>query len=122
MVPERVCKDAARVRVDVEPMVRAITNVVFNAVEAAGTGGRVRVTATMDRVRAVVTVEDSGPGVAPELAARMFDPFVTGKVRGVGLGLSVARKVTEAHGGTVTADRSPDLGGARFVLDFLREG
>jgi C4-dicarboxylate-specific signal transduction histidine kinase len=76
----------------------------------------------MDRVRAVVTVEDSGPGVAPELAARMFDPFVTGKVRGVGLGLSVARKVTEAHGGTVTADRSPDLGGARFVLDFLREG
>ena len=52
---------------------------------------------------------DSGPGPAPEVAARLFEPFVTGKPEGVGLGLAVARQVAEAHGGTIGWRRDGNL-------------
>jgi nitrogen-specific signal transduction histidine kinase len=50
-------------------------------------------------------VWDSGPGPAPEIAGRLFEPFVTGKPEGVGLGLAVARQVVEAHGGRIGWER-----------------
>jgi nitrogen-specific signal transduction histidine kinase len=48
-----------------------------------------------------MTVYDSGPGPSPEVAERLFEPFVTGKPEGVGLGLAVARQIAEAHGGCI---------------------
>lgn len=101
---------------DRDEMARALANLLRNAAEAAGRGGKVRVSATVEGGWYRVTVEDSGPGVADDLRARMFEPFVTGKVRGVGLGLAVARKAIEAHGGRIEAGRSVDLGGARFDI------
>jgi signal transduction histidine kinase len=77
-------------------------NVLTNAMEAAGPGGKVEM--TMDRApgqRVRIEIRDSGPGPSPEVAARLFEPFVTGKPEGVGLGLAVARQVAEAHGGTI---------------------
>src|SRR5262249_31585382 len=53
----------------------------------------------------VLEVWDTGPGPAPEVAERLFEPFVTGKPEGVGLGLAVARQVAEAHGGAITWTR-----------------
>ncbi len=47
----------------------------------------------------ILTVEDSGPGVPPEMADRLFEPFVTGRPEGTGLGLAIARELTDAHGG-----------------------
>jgi signal transduction histidine kinase len=84
-----------------------ILNVLGNAVEAAGPGGTVQVTLTEETRLAprppvvVMTVYDSGPGPSPEVAERLFEPFVTGKSEGVGLGLAVARQVAEAHGGCI---------------------
>jgi signal transduction histidine kinase len=77
-------------------------NVLTNAVEAAGPGGvvEVRLKQAGDG-RAVVEVLDSGPGPEAEVAGRLFEPFVTGKREGVGLGLAVARQVAEAHGGDI---------------------
>jgi signal transduction histidine kinase len=77
-------------------------NVVTNAVEAAGPDGWVQVAwgAGADH-RAYVEVRDSGPGPTPEVAQRLFEPFVTGKREGVGLGLAVAHQVAEAHGGSI---------------------
>jgi signal transduction histidine kinase len=69
----------------------------------------------------VFLVEDSGPGLAEAEADRVFQPFVTGKARGTGLGLFIARRVAEAHGGTLTAGRSDDLGGARFEARIPEE-
>jgi signal transduction histidine kinase len=82
-------------------------NVLGNAVEAAGPGGWVRVECGLEKSRSLIVVEviDSGPGPPAELAMRLFEPFVTGKREGVGLGLAVARQVAEGHGGTITWSR-----------------
>ena len=79
-----------------------LLNVLTNAVEAAGPGGRVEVCVGHADARGFVEVFDSGPGPPPDVAARLFEPFVTGKPEGVGLGLAVARQVAEAHGGAIT--------------------
>jgi signal transduction histidine kinase len=79
-----------------------ILNVIMNAIEAAGPGGWVEVRWGLDvDRRAFVEVRDSGPGPTPDVAGRLFEPFVTGKREGVGLGLAVARQVAEAHGGGI---------------------
>lgn len=89
-----------------------ILNVLGNAVEAAGPGGVVQVTLSDESRLAprqpavVLEVLDSGPGPKPEVADRMFEPFVTGKSEGVGLGLAVARQVAEAHGGNIRWSRN----------------
>ena len=95
-------------------LAQLILNVLGNAIEAAGPGGTVRVALGVEQPLGspvpvvVLEVLDSGPGPAPEVADRLFEPFVTGKPEGVGLGLAVARQVTEAHGGRIDWSRKGD--------------
>ena len=106
-----------------------VRNLLRNAWEAAGVAaGRVRVTtragswarlASRGRARGVgmtVRVEDNGPGVDEALADSLFDPFVTGRAEGHGMGLFVAWKAARDHGGHLTHGRSEVLGGAAFTL------
>jgi signal transduction histidine kinase len=91
---------------------QVISNVLGNAVEAAGPGGRVEVRLARDAaangagedgaVPLVLEIADSGPGPPAAIADRLFEPFVTGKPEGVGLGLAVARQVVEGMGGHIT--------------------
>jgi signal transduction histidine kinase len=76
-------------------------NLVGNAVDALGSSGEVSITVRRAGERIVVEVSDSGPGPPPEVASRLFEPFVTGKPEGIGLGLAVARHAAEAHGGGI---------------------
>jgi signal transduction histidine kinase len=81
------------------------------------------VSAYTERGQVLVTVEDSGPGISPEIIPRLFEPFVTGRKRegrraGTGLGLATARRILERHAGKIRADRSAELGGARFVVEL----
>jgi signal transduction histidine kinase len=90
-------------------------NLIGNAVEAAGPLGRVEIR-LQQAERCIIEVIDSGPGPPPEIHDRLFQPFVTGKRDGVGLGLAVARQVAEAHGGSITWQRS--AGGTCFRVEL----
>jgi signal transduction histidine kinase len=96
---------------------QAIGNLVVNAIEAAPEGvGRVQVTLERRGANACVRVEDNGPGVALEIADRLFDPFETTKPRGMGLGLPLAREVALRHGGGLSfVPATPH--GACFLLE-----
>ncbi|QJR16253.1 ATP-binding protein [Usitatibacter palustris] len=98
-----------------------LRNLLDNALRFAPDGGQVRVSVTVGGDRARVTVEDSGPGVAPDVGARIFDRFYRGpdgRGPGSGLGLSIASRVVELHGGSIAASRSPALGGLRIEISL----
>jgi len=101
---------------DPDQLLSLISNVLLNAVEATPAGGAVR-TAGWHRGDGIMewTVRDTGPGIAPAVADTLFTPFGTGKPAGTGLGLSVARRVAEAHGGSLAGANGP-AGGAVFTL------
>jgi signal transduction histidine kinase len=93
-----------------------LRNLVANAAEAVAAGGSIRLSAERadgDHVRIVVA--DSGPGIPPEGREKVFEPFVSGKPTGMGLGLAVSRAIAEAHGGTLE-NRSEAHGEFHFVL------
>ncbi len=81
----------------------AIANLIENAFQAAP-GGVVRLGSQAVDSKVVVSVEDNGPGVPPELLSRIFDPYFSTKSFGTGLGLAIARKAVEEHGGSVHAE------------------
>ena len=81
----------------------AIANLIENAFQAAP-GGRVRLASYGVDSKVVVSVDDDGPGVAPELLPKIFDPYFSTKTSGTGLGLAITRKAIEEHGGSVHAE------------------
>jgi signal transduction histidine kinase len=94
---------------------QVLFNLVDNALHAAGPGGEVRLSGHLDGERVELAIEDSGAGVAPEVRRRLFEPLITTKAKGIGLGLALVRRIVERHGGDVTY--SPREGkGARFVV------
>jgi len=118
---------ARRVTLDVDKIRRAVSNVAANARDAMGGEGRLRFSArlvagaTGSPERLELVLADDGPGVPEEIRDRVFEPFVTlGKKRGTGLGLAVARRFVEDHGGTlelVPPAGTPTAGAAfRFGL------
>jgi signal transduction histidine kinase len=98
--------DACSLSGDAGQLGQLVLNLLGNAIEAAGPGGRVEVRLRPGRLgsgsaSAMLEVFDSGPGPPLEIAERLFEPFVTGKLEGVGLGLAVSQQIAEAHGGRV---------------------
>ncbi|WP_455274851.1 PAS domain S-box protein [Rhizobium herbae] len=107
---------AELVMVDRIQIQQVLTNLMRNAVEAMKdtTPKELRVAiAPGDNREIILLVEDSGPGIAPDIAPDLFKPFTTSKAGGMGIGLSISKRIVEAHGGEMTVSESP-LGGARF--------
>jgi signal transduction histidine kinase len=114
-----------RARLDVDKLRRAVANVAANARDAMGGAGRLHLAARVETdageppaERLVLVLADEGPGVPEEIRERVFEPFVTlGKKRGTGLGLAVARRFVEDHGGSLDLlPTPPGARGARFRL------
>ncbi len=99
---------------------QALSNLIRNSVEACAASGRepaIRVRGEVDQLYVRVTIEDNGPGIPPESLNRIFQPFVTTKPQGTGLGLSVVLKVIVSHNGRITASNRAE-GGARFRIQL----
>ncbi len=94
---------------------QVIVNLVRNALDAmqGQGGGKLEVVTTIKNGMATVSVSDTGPGIDEQTAARLFQPFVTTKANGMGVGLSICRTIVEAHGGRIWTEPSP-AGGASF--------
>lgn len=118
---------------DAEPIQASLLNLMQNAVEACGPGGHVRVIVALLKDEAVsvpgtdgvshwicVDILDNGPGVNQELGSRIFEPFVTGKPEGVGLGLTLASQTAEDHGGALTFERVGEWTRFRFKIPAQR--
>jgi nitrogen fixation/metabolism regulation signal transduction histidine kinase len=109
----------AKIRGDSKRLRQVIHNLLKNAIEAleGRTDGRVRVSTHYvfnDETPSIeIDIEDNGGGFDPELVDRLFEPYVTSKVKGTGLGLAIVKKIIEEHGGIITAENAES--GARFT-------
>ncbi len=101
--------DVPEVEVDADQLKRVLLNVINNALEAmAETGGELRLRTAREGDGVAIRVDDDGPGV--EDVERIFEPHYTTKVKGLGLGLAIARQIVEEHGGTIRAESVPGSG------------
>lgn len=111
---------------DRERIEQVLTNLVSNAFKYSPSGGEVSLELTTDERGALVSVRDSGIGIRPEELPHIFEPFRRSsdarRIRGTGLGLSVARRLVEAHGGTLDVVSEPDAGSTFRVHLPLGDG
>jgi signal transduction histidine kinase len=96
---------------DVHQLHHLFVNVVLNAVQAMErTGGHLRLEARRGEDRVEIAVVDDGPGIPHSIAERLFQPFASSRAQGFGLGLFSAKRIAEAHGGTIAALSNPEGG------------
>lgn len=104
-----------------EPLRRAVSNLLRNAVEASAGAGAIELRCTpLGRNGAELRIIDHGPGVPPDIRVRLFQPYVTGKDGGTGLGLALVQQTIEAHGGRIWHEETAG-GGATFVLTLPKQ-
>jgi signal transduction histidine kinase len=109
-VPENVVVAFHRQRIQ-----RVLINLLINALEVMPSGGLIRISAILLADQVLIKVRDTGPGIAREIQARLFQPFATaGKARGLGLGLAFSREAVTDHGGEIWAESS--LKGTCFAV------
>ncbi|HEV8494708.1 MAG TPA: ATP-binding protein [Candidatus Angelobacter sp.] len=114
--PVKLLLDPKRLR-------RVFYNLIHNATDAMPGGGKILVRFSVAGGEVTTEIEDSGLGIAPEVADRLFDAFVThGKAHGTGLGLSICKKIIEDHHGRISARNEPGRGAVfTFVLQVIQE-
>jgi PAS domain S-box-containing protein len=108
------------VKADSTQLEIVLHNLLANAIDAVShaerAGRQLELQGSHDGRVVTLRVADSGPGIAPEVAQRLFDPFVTSKPDGMGLGLAISQSLIRAHGGELSCEQSRKLGGAAFTI------
>lgn len=114
----RFARDTGFLIVDKVQIQQVALNLIRNAIDAMATAEPRELTITVAKDgpdRVMISVADTGPGISPAVADRLFQPFVSTKADGMGVGLSICRTIVEAHGGRIWAERNP-VGGAIFAF------
>lgn len=102
---------STRIAIDQDKIRRALDNIVINATEAMASGGVIAVSCRRLHNEVEIAIHDTGPGIPAEIHSLIFEPFATfGKVKGSGLGLAMAKKAVEDHGGTIGLESAPETG------------
>jgi signal transduction histidine kinase len=118
----RVSRDYL-VRVDATMFTRVFCNLFNNAFQAMSDGGRVFVDCVREDGFDVISVQDTGEGIEGEILDKMFTPFYTTKAKGMGLGLSVCKKVVESHGGEISVESSTGEGTVFYLkIPSVKDG
>jgi signal transduction histidine kinase len=116
-VEQSLSEGLAPVMVDADHFRLILDNLLSNAVQAMPDGGVLRVSTRWAGGRMETSVEDTGRGIAPEHLERIFEPLFTTKSKGIGLGLSLVKRLTEANDGTIRVESTLG-GGARFTVEL----
>ena len=101
----------------IEEMVLNLLNNAAGAMKPNAAGKKIVVTSSVEGDGIILTVSDSGPGIASEIKDKIFDPYFTTKSDGTGIGLSISHRIATDHGGSITVSDS-DLGGAEFRIEL----
>ena len=117
---ECVAADDSVLRLDRARFRRVILNLAGNAADAMNNGGTFSIVTERRDTLLRLAFSDTGPGIPPEWQPRLFEAFATTKSTGTGLGLAVARRIVEEHGGSIRYEPFPG-GGARFVVELPTE-
>lgn len=112
--------ESLEIEADANHLRQALLNVVKNAVEASPEQGAVDIALEAGDERAMITIRDHGPGIDEEIREELFEPFVTTKSDGTGLGLAMTQQIIEEHHGNIRVEE-PDDGGTRFVVELPLE-
>lgn len=109
--------DQPLLELDSEQMRRVLINLIENGIDASGKNGQITIRTHGDGETSILSVIDSGPGVPIADRARIFQPYISTKESGMGLGLAVVRSIVEDHGGHISVTDAP-TGGAQFDLQL----
>ncbi|OPY01277.1 MAG: Sensor protein ZraS [Syntrophorhabdus sp. PtaB.Bin184] len=109
-----------RALIDPDMLKLVVMNLVSNAMDAAGPGGRIKVDIRENERYGVLVVSDNGPGMTEELRRNIFNPFFTTKDKGVGLGLFIVYNIVKAHGGSIEVE-SEEGSGSSFLIYIPKE-
>ena len=119
------CQSEIVISADSQQVEQVFVNLLINATDAIETigSGAISIQTTRDEKLAIITVEDTGPGIPTECMGHIFDPFFTTKGidKGTGLGLSISKGIMDEHNGKITVENC-DKGGAKFTLTFPLAG
>lgn len=125
-VPDNVTVDLSvdpglpALMVDPTLMRRSLSNLIMNAVEAMPKGGRLTIRGEKTPTALRISVKDTGPGLSEEAGQKLFEPLGTTKARGMGFGLPIAKRLVEAHGGSISVESEPGKGATFTVALPLR--
>jgi two-component system sensor histidine kinase HydH len=108
-------------KADREYLRQTLLNLILNGLQAMPKGGTLTLKANTSNGNFLISVTDTGIGIAPENRRRIFEPYFTTKAKGSGLGLAIARRIIEAHGGKITVTNEAG-GGCRFLISLPING
>lgn len=107
--------DGVIVNVEKQSIVAALVAILENAMQVTQSGQCIEIRSARNGGRLEITIEDQGPGIAPDMMETLFEPFSTSRITGTGLGLSIARSAIDSHRGEIVVSNR-EGGGARFTI------